>query len=131
MYFTDEKDYIMRLIKEMVRILFSLIYGKKYVSVELEKENKYEVSGKNLKSFLDMIDSGQINEAENILLDNIDYANNDEVMAAALFYQYLSEKDSEFLINNNCTKEEVLSGFKQLLVQSGYNNLLYIIKDDE
>ena len=131
MYFTDEKDYIMRMIKEMVRILFSLIYGTKYVSVELEKENKYEVSGKNLKSFLDMIDSGQINEAENILLDNIDYANNDEVMAAALFYQYLSEKDSEFLINNNYTKEEVLSGFKQLLVQSGYNNLLYMIKDDE
>ena len=131
MYFTDEKDYIMRMIKEMVRILFSLIYGKKYVSVELEKENKYEVSGKNVKSFLDMIDSGQINEAENILLDNIDYANNDEVMAAALFYQYLSEKDSEFLINNNYTKEEVLSGFKQLLVQSGYNNLLYMIKDDE
>ena len=130
MYFTDEKDYIMRMIKEMVRILFSLIYGKKYVSVELEKENKYEVSGKNLKSFLDMIDSGQINEAENILLDNIDYANNDEVMAAALFYQYLSEKDSEFLINNNYTKEEVLSGFKQLLVQSGYNNLLYMIKED-
>ena len=31
MYFTDEKDYIMRMIKEMVRILFSLIYGKKYV----------------------------------------------------------------------------------------------------
>ena len=131
MYFTDEKDYIMRMIKEMVRVLFSLMFGKKYVSVELEKENKYEISGKNLKSFLDMIDSGQINEAENILLDNIDYTNNDDVMAAALFYQYLSEKDSEFLINNNYTKEEVLSGFKQLLVQSGYNNLLYMIKDDE
>ena len=131
MYFTDEKDYIMRMIKEMVRILFSLIYGKKYVSVELEKENKYEVSGKNLKSFLDMIDSGQINEAENILLDNIDYANNDEVMAAALFYQYLSEKDSEFLLNNNYTKEEVLSGFKQLLMKSGYSDLLYLLKYDE
>lgn len=131
MYFTDEKDYIMRMIKEMVRILFSLIYGKKYVSVELEKENKYEVSGKNLKSFLDMIDSGQINEAENILLDNIDYANNDEVMAAALFYQYLSEKDSEFLLNNNYTKEEVLSGFKQLLMQSGYTDLLCLVKDEE
>ena len=131
MYFTDEKDYIMRMIKEMVRILFSLIYGKKYVSVELEKENKYEVSGKNLKSFLDMIDSGQINEAENILLDNIDYANNDEVMAAALFYQYLSEKDSEFLINNNYTKEEVLSGFKQLLMKSGYSDLLYLLKYNE
>ena len=131
MYFTDEKDYIMRMIKEMVRVLFSLMFGKKYVSVELEKENKYEVSGKNLKDFLDMIDSGKINEAENILLDNIDYANNDEVMAAALFYQYLNEKDSEFLINNNYTKEEVLSGFKQLLMQSGYTDLLCLVKDEE
>ena len=129
MYFTDEKDYIMRMIKEMVRVLFSLIFGKKYVSVELE--NKYEISGKNLKDFLDMIDSGKINEAENILLDSIDYTNKNEVMAAAFFYQYLSEKDSAFLKNNNYTKEEVLSGFKQLLMQSGYTDLLCLIKDEE
>lgn len=131
MYFTDEKDYIMRMIKEMVRVLFSLMLGKKYVSVELEKENKYEVSGKNLKDFLDMIDSGKINEAENILLDNIDYTNRNEIMGAALFYQYLSEKDREFLRNNNYTKEEVLSGFKQLLMQSGYTDLLCLVKDEE
>lgn len=131
MYFTDEKDYIMRMIKEMVRVLFSLVLGKKYVSVELEKENKYEVSGKNLKNFLDMIDLGQINEAENILLDSIDYTNKNEVMAVALFYQYLSEKDNQFLENNNYTKEEVLSGFKQLLMKSGYSDLLYLLKYDE
>ena len=131
MNFTDEKDYIMRMIKEMVRVLFSLVFGKKYVSVELEKENKYEVSGKNLKNFLDMIDLGQINEAENILLDSIDYTNKNEVMTVALFYQYLSEKDSKFLENNNYTKEEVLSGFKQLLMKSGYSDLLYLLTDDE
>ena len=131
MNFTDEKDYIMRMIKEMVRVLFSLAFGKKYVSVELEKENKYEVSGKNLKNFLNMIDLGQINEAENILLDSIDYTNKNEVMAVALFYQYLSEKDNQFLENNNYTKEEVLSGFKQLLMKSGYSDLLYFLKYDE
>ena len=131
MYFTDEKDYIMRMIKEMVRVLFSLMFGKKYVSVELEKENKYEVSGKNLKIFLNMIDLGQINEAENILLDSIDYTNKNEVMAVALFYQYLSEKDNKFLENNNYTKEEVLSGFKQLLMKSGYSDLIYLLKYDE
>ena len=131
MNFTDEKDYIMRMIKEMVRVLFSLVLGKKYVSVELEKENKYEVSGKNLKIFLNMIDLGQINEAENILLDSIDYTNKNEVMAVALFYQYLSEKDNQFLEDNNYTKEEVLSGFKQLLMKSGYSDLLYLLKYDE
>ena len=131
MNFTDEKDYIMRMIKEMDRVLFSLAFGKEYVSVELEKENKYEVSGKNLKNFLNMIDLGQINEAENILLDSIDYTNKNEVMAVALFYQYLSEKDNQFLENNNYTKEEVLSGFKQLLMKSGYSDLLYLLKYDE
>ena len=131
MNFTDEKDYIMRMIKEMVRVLFSLAFGKKYVSVELEKENKYEVSGKNLKNFLNMIDLGQINEAENILLDSIDHTNKNEVMAVALFYQYLSEKDNQFLENNNYTKEEVLSGFKQLLMKSGYSDLLYLLKYNE
>lgn len=131
MNFTDEKDYIMRMIKEMVRVLFSLAFGKKYVSVELEKENKYEVSGKNLKIFLNMIDLGQINEAENILLDSIDYTNKNEVMAVALFYQYLSEKDNQFLENNNYTKEEVLSGFQQLLMKSGYSDLLYLLKYNE
>ena len=131
MNFTDEKDYIMRMIKEMVRVLFSLAFGKKYVSVELEKENKYEVSGKNLKIFLNMSDLGQINEAENILLDSIDYTNNNEVIEVALFYQYLSEKDNKFLENNNYTKEEVLSGFKQLLMKSGYSDLLYLLKYDE
>ena len=131
MNFTDEKDYIMRMIKEMVRVLFSLAFGKKYVSVGLEKENKYEVSGKNLINFLNMIDLAQINEAENILLDSIDYTNKNEVMAVALFYQYLSEKDNQFLENNNYTKEEVLSGFKQLLMKSGYSDLLYLLKYDE
>ena len=40
MNFEDEKDYIMRLIKEMVRVLFSLMLGKSYISVEEEKQNK-------------------------------------------------------------------------------------------
>lgn len=75
-----------------------------------------------------MIDLGKINEAENILLDSIDYTNNNEVIEVALFYQYLSEKDNKFLENNNYTKEEVLSGFKQLLMKWGYSDLLYLLK---
>ena len=123
----DEKDYIMRMIKEMVQVLFSLVFGKKYVSVELEDENKYEVSGNTLKYFFDMIDQGDINEAENLLLEDLDYTNKEEVMAAAFFYQYLSQKDDDFLRRNDYTKEEVLFGFKQLLEKSGYEDLVRLI----
>lgn len=123
----DEKDYIMRMIKEMVQVLFSLVFGKKYVSVELEDENKYEVSGNTLKYFFDMIDQGDINEAENFLLEDLDYTNKEEVMAAAFFYQHLSQKDDDFLRRNDYTKEEVLFGFKQLLEKSGYEDLVRLI----
>lgn len=123
----DEKDYIMRMIKEMVQVLFSLVFGKKYVSVELEDENKYEVSGNTLKYFFDMIDQGDINEAENLLLEDLDYTNKEEVMAAAFFYQHLSQKDDDFWRRNDYTKEEVLFGFKQLLEKSGYKDLIHLI----
>ena len=123
----DEKDYIMRMIKEMVQVLFSLVFGKKYVSVELEDENKYEVSGNTLKYFFDMIDQGDINEAENLLLEDLDYTNKEEVMAAAFFYQHRSQKDDDFLRRNDYTKEEVLFGFKQLLEKSGYKDLIRLI----
>ena len=128
MNFSDEKDYIMRMIKETIRVLFVVAFGEKYVSVELE--NKYEVSGKNLKDFLDMIDAGQINEAENLFLDSMDYTNKEAVMAGALFYEHLNEKDNEFLTSNNYTREEVLSGFQQLLVHTGYNDLIYLLEED-
>ena len=123
----DEKDYIMRMIKEMVQVLFSLVFGKKYVSVELEDENKYEVSGNTLKYFFDMIDQGDINEAENLLLEDLDYINKEEGISAAFFYQYLSQKDDDFLRRNDYTKEEVLFGFKQLLEKSGYEDLVHLI----
>ena len=119
----------MRMIKETIRVLFVVVFGEKYVSVELE--NKYEVSGKNLKDFLDMIDVGQINEAENLFLDSMDYTNKEAVMAGALFYEHINEKDNEFLTSNNYTREEVLSGFQQLLEQSGYHDLICLVKEEE
>lgn len=81
MDFNDEKDYIMRVIKEMVRVLFSLMFGKQYKSVELPEENKYEVSGKALEEFKKMVDKGSINEAENRLLANMDYTQKEEILA--------------------------------------------------
>lgn len=128
MNFNDEKDYIMRIIKEMVRVLFSLMLGKQYVSVEQEAENGYEVSGKKLDELLKMIDNGEINEAENLILDSIDYSNKNELATAALFYQYLSEKNEDFLQKNNYSKEEVLDGINHIIQKAGYYDVIKIIE---
>ena len=130
MDFNDEKDYIMRIIKELVRVLFSLMFGKQYKSVELPKENEYEVSGKALEEFEKMVDEGFINEAENILLENIDYIQKEEVLAAILFYQYISEKDNDFLTEHNYSKEEALDGIKRLAEQQGYSQISSLLMEN-
>ena len=129
MTFDDEKDYIKRIIKEMARVLFSLMLGKKYVVVEMERNNGYEVSGRKLNELLDMIDCGEINRAENLLLESIDYSDKQSVAAAALFYQYLSEKEEGFLTEHDFSKEEVLDGMNRLLQKSGYGDVIHIVNN--
>lgn len=122
MIFEDEKDYIMRMIKEMVSVLFSLMLGKKYTKVELEAENKYSVSGTGLDELKAMADKGKINEAENQLLENIDYANRKELETAILFYEYISEKEDVFLKEHDYSIEEVFDGLKSLAENAGFSN---------
>lgn len=119
----DEKDYVMRMIQEMVRVLFSMLLGKQYTSVELPEENKYEVSGKSLEEFKEMVDQGLINEAENMLLENLDVANPTELAAAALFYQYVAEKDEDFLSEHHYSEEEALDGMKMLVERAGLGEM--------
>ena len=57
---------------------------------------------------------------ENILLDGIDYSDRNSVRVAAVFYQYVSEKEEEFLQLHNYSREEALDGMKQLMENAGY-----------
>ena len=116
----DEKDYIMRMIKEISRVVFWLMIGKQYVQVELEEQSKYQVAGKDPQEYKRIVDHGEINEAENLLLDNINYSNKEEVVAAVLFYEYVGAQTDDFLTSHNYSKEEALDGMKQLAKEVGY-----------
>ena len=124
MLYEDEKDYIMRMIKDMVRVLFSLMLGKQYTQVELPRENRFLVSGKNLGDLKEMADQGKINEAENLLLENLDYENKEEVTAAVLFYEYVGQMEESFLKENGYSLEEVYDGLMQIARNSGYGELV-------
>ena len=61
-----EQDYVMRLIKEMVRAILKLLFNIDTESPTVELlENKEEQE--TLENLLDMVDVGEINEAENRL----------------------------------------------------------------
>ena len=130
MNFKDEKDYLMRILKEMAGVLFSLLLGKQYKSVELPEQNQYEVSGKALEEFEKMVDKGEINEAENILLEHIDYTQKEEVLAAVFFYQYIGEKEDDFLTAHNYSREEALEGMKLLAQKAGYGDVCSVLEEN-
>ncbi|MBR6172645.1 MAG: hypothetical protein IKQ49_05680 [Eubacterium sp.] len=124
MGYTDEKDYIMRIIKEMVRVLFSVLLGKEYNAVELEKENKFTAAGKPLEDYESMADRGMINEAENELLTSLDYGNPEEVMTAAFFYEHVADMDDRFLEDHNYSREEAVEGMAQLARDADHGELV-------
>ena len=86
-----EDDYLLRLIKEMVRTVLKLLFHIDFkeedpVSVVFESED----AEKTLYSLIHLADQGFINDAENQL-------------------------DNDFLEDHNYSREEIVSGVKDVL----------------
>lgn len=117
-----EQDYVMRLIKEMVRTILKLLFNidKESPTVELleDKEEK-EVLG----NLLDMIDAGKINEAENRLYDLINEADMNSLKVALLFYSYLNDKTDDFLEVNGFNRNEIKLGIEKVVDSFGLSSI--------
>lgn len=124
-----EQDYVMRLIKEMIRAVLKLLFNidTKSPTVELleSKEEK-----ESLKDLLDMADNGNINEAENRLYDLISNGDIDSLKIALLFYSYLNDKSDEFLETNEFSREEIELGIKNLADKFGLKSITKIFLTD-
>ena len=108
-----EQDYVMRMIKEMIRALLKLLFDidSDTPSAELIQDD----NAKNqLITLTDMIDAGNINMAENELYRTISDNNMLDLKVGILFYSYLNNKDVEFLQQNHFSRDEVEMGIRNL-----------------
>ncbi len=124
----EDKDYVMRIVHELIRTLIRLVFKKDIdreedTSVPLEVMEQY-------KKLLVMIDEGQINEAENLLLDGLDKGDHAYFEMALLFYEKLSGKTDEFLAEHDYSREEVLDGVKYVVNYYGYGSLMEAFAED-
>ncbi len=108
-----EQDYIMRMIKEMVRALLKLLFDIDTDTPSAELIEDYNARN-NLIILTDMIDDGDINNAENKLYESISDSNMLDLKVGILFYSYLNDKDDEFLQKNNFSRDEVEMGIRTL-----------------
>ena len=117
-----EKDYIMRLIHGIARILARMFFNR-----ELEEEGKqisvHGAQARETEDFLRrMIDEGRINAAEDRLFDMMEDSAWDKKQLAALalsFYDYCNNKDDDFLAAADFSREEIISGLEDALAYAG------------
>lgn len=125
-----EQDYIMRLIKEMVRALLKLLFNidTESPSIELMQD---EQEKDMLSRLLQMIDDGKIDEAEDQLFDMIADGDRNNLKMALLFYSYLNEKPDDFLEEHDFSREEIQSGIKEVVSKYGLEGMADVFLEDE
>ena len=124
----EDKDYVMRIVHEWIRTLIKLIFNK-----DIDKEEDAEIPLEVMEQFRKlnaMIDDGEVNEAENILLDGLEEGNRAYFEMSLLFYEKLSGKTDEFLAEHDYSREEVVDGLKYVVNYYGYGSLLEALAED-
>ncbi len=124
-----EQDYVMRLIKEMVRAILKLLFNIDTESPTIELlENKEEKE--TLENLIDMVDAGEINEAENRLYDLISATDMNSMEVAILFYSYLNDKTDDFLEANDFSRDEIKLGMENVADNFGLNSIAKMFLTD-
>lgn len=124
----EDQDYVMRIVHEWIRTLIRLIFNK-----DIDKGDDADVPLEVMEQFRKlraMIDDGEINEAENILLEGLREGDRAYFEMSLLFYEKLSGKTDEFLAGYDYSREEVVDGLKYVVNYYGYTSLLEAFTED-
>ncbi|MBR1711046.1 MAG: hypothetical protein IJ719_19830 [Clostridia bacterium] len=115
--FYFEKDYIMRMIRELTQMLSVMLFGRKLGEGE-ELVAFMEEGGEKNDYLRRMIDEGQVNAAEEKLFDLLEtsgWAEKEKAALAISFYDYLNSKSDAFLENAEFPREEIARGLEDAM----------------
>ena len=113
-----EKDYIMRLIHGIARVLMKLLYGYEAEDGDGAIVLKEQEARENNDCLAGMIDAGQVNEAEEKLFDlleSVGWERREKASLAIAFYDRLNSKDDAFLEAADFSREEIIRGLEDAL----------------
>jgi len=112
--FTD--DYIMRQIEGLSGFLSKILFDRSADWPEMADELETAGDGLPLSGRLDaLLSEDKINEAENLLFEEIEADPQLEYLAVALaFYARLAEYDDEYLESRDYSHDEIVEGLNDL-----------------
>lgn len=114
-----KNDFVMRQIRDMVHMLAKIVLGRDTVKYEEKEDMKFSEMSQVYTDLIHMVDNGKINEAENLLFDEIKKDENKSFETALYFYDYLNTLSDSFLEEHNYSREEVKEGVQSLADSRG------------
>ena len=114
-----KNDFVLRQIRDMVHMLANIVLGRDTVKYEEKEDMKFSEMSQIYTDLIHMVDNGKINEAENLLFDEIKKDENKSFETALYFYDYLNTLSDSFLEEHNYSREEVKEGVQSLADSRG------------
>ena len=112
-----ENDYILKQIEMSTKFLAKLIFGKESPEYKLQYDEIANAKPIDLLclTLRRMIDEGEINEAENLLYENIEREARAEYLEIALdFYDRLSKLSADRLDECDFSRAEIFEGLENV-----------------
>lgn len=109
-----EKDWFMRQITLAIAAIGKIVFGKDVALYEIKDEAGQTETDKLHLYLLRLIDEGKANEAEELLFQSLDPANQDTLLLALDFYQRLNALGDEALQDMHFSREEVYEGLQEV-----------------
>ena len=119
-----EKDYILRMIKDLTKSIAHLILGKAEIEYELPEDNQYSKVDFLYVKLIELVNLGQINEAEDLLFDEINPSGMRQFEMAMSFYLYLNDFGDDYLERNNYSRDEITEGIKSICEEYGVSSMV-------
>ena len=81
-----------------------------------------------LRELIDMVDSGQIGKAEDVVFELSDAADRKDLKLILLFFSYLNDKSDEFLREDGFCREELQEDLRTILAKYGVDAMAQMIQ---
>ncbi len=124
-----KEDYLIRMIKDLIKTIAKFFFGSDSVTYQLPDEREYTETDYLYQQLVDMINQGDINEAEDLLYEKLDPQNKKYLKLGLDFYSKLNNLTDEYLASHNYSRDEIELGLKTLVEKFGDSGLLTLFEN--
>ena len=103
-------DWFVRHIRAAIEFIARLVFNSGDVSYEIRDENKRTETDLLFLRLLALLNDGHLNEAENLLYEELDTNDREHLRLALDFYKRLNALSDAELESNNFSREDIVKG---------------------